>query len=704
MASTMNDGIVLKEINSDKEYLVKLPCVIGRDRDSDLVLSDMTVSHRHALVGGTTNQIWIQDLNSTNGTLVNGLKVTDKTTLQPGDSIQFGQNSFLYPGLKRQEEIEETQIIHTLGGSAELPFDFKRLELIYAITAELPEGHDVKDLGEKIFRLFKEYFKQDRGYIALFEEDGTLLPLCSAPPSQPIPLSNSIVNRIFTNGESFVLTDALANDSFKEQESVIAMHIRSAMCAPLTFYNQIYGLIYLDRNIAYAYKQEDLELFRSIAAIIAPPIENARLRIDLQQNYDYRKTIKAISEKMIRILDAEQIYKTLIGSVVQEMSLKNGVLLLPNADNGLYKVRIAKGDTPEKLQNVAISEEENIFILLKEKNEVIQRHQIDLDPDYEENRKQLQDTFEAFSSELMLPLTYHDEVRGIISFGRKNSGKRFLQEDIDLLKTITNQSSVALENVKLFEENLEKTRMEEELKIAHDIQVSMLPDQSPHIEGYSIAASSYPAREVGGDFYDFIKIGKGDSKKLGIIVGDVSGKAVSGALVMAASRSIFRVLADSEVSVSDMMLSGNRYLKHDIKKGMFVALVYALLDPLGKTLTIVNAGQTQPIICSRKSEKPLLIDTEGDRFPLGIIDDCDYRETIVSLTAGDTVVLYTDGIVEAMNEAGEMYGFDQFMKVIAQNCDLEADAFVRKLMADVTYFAGDAEQHDDLTIVAVKVE
>jgi len=163
-------------------------------------------------------------------------------------------------------------------------------------------------------------------------------------------------------------------------------------------------------------------------------------------------------------------------------------------------------------------------------------------------------------------------------------------------------------------------------------------------------------------------------------------------------------LADPEVSVSDMMLSGNRYLKHDIKKGMFVALVYALLDPLGKTLTIVNAGQTQPIICSRKSEKPLLIDTKGDRFPLGIIEDCDYQETIVSLTAGDTVVLYTDGIVEAMNEAGEMYGFDQFMKKIAQNCDLDADAFLRKLMADVTYFAGDAEQHDDLTIVAVKVE
>ena len=433
-------------------------------------------------------------------------------------------------------------------------------------------------------------------------------------------------------------------------------------------------------------------------------IQNWVDRFFYRQKYDYRQTIKVISEKMIRILDAEQIYKTLIGSVVQEMSLENGVLLLPNADHGLYRVMIVEGETSEKLQNESISEEDSLSVLLKEKNGVILRHQIDLDPAYEEDREQLQNKFESLSSELMLPLTYHDEIRGIISFGRKKSGKMFLQEDIDLLKTVTNQSSVALENVKLFEENIEKTRMEEELKIAHDIQISMLPDQSPHIEGYSISASSYPAREVGGDFYDFIEIDSEDSKKLGIIVGDVSGKAVSGALVMAASRSIFRVLADSEVSVSDMMLSGNRRLKHDIKKGMFVALVYAMLDPADKTLTIVNAGQTQPIICSKKSEKPLLIDSEGDRFPLGIIEDCDYQETIVPLTPGDTVVLYTDGIVEAMNEAGEMYGFDQFMKVIEQNCDLDADAFLRKLMSDVTHFVGDAEQHDDLTIVVLKVE
>jgi GAF domain-containing protein len=303
-ASTMNDGIVLKEIDSGVEHVINLPCVIGRGKDADLALADQTVSHRHALIDISADQIWIKDLSSANSTLVNDLKVTEKTNLRPGDTIQFGQSRFLKP-TQHKQEIEETQIIHTLARSAELPLDFKRLELIYAITAELPEGHDVKDLGENIFALFKGYFKQDRAYIALFQEDGDLQPLCCAPLSQPIPLSRSIVNRIFTNGESFVLTDALTNGSFKEQESIIAMNIRSAICAPLTYHNQIYGFIYLDRNIAYAYNQQDLELFRSIAAIIAPLIENARLWSELQDKY--ANTVETLRKTQARLIDTERI-------------------------------------------------------------------------------------------------------------------------------------------------------------------------------------------------------------------------------------------------------------------------------------------------------------------------------------------------------------------------------------------------------------
>jgi serine phosphatase RsbU (regulator of sigma subunit) len=428
-------------------------------------------------------------------------------------------------------------------------------------------------------------------------------------------------------------------------------------------------------------------------------------RVFHRQQYDYRKTIKDVSETMIRILNPCEIYETLIGSAVKEMSLENGVIFLSDPARQGYRVQVAEGIDTKELVSRQLDKDNALLRVIEEKKDAIFRHDLDLHPLFEGSREVLQNTFRSFASELMLPMKYKDEIRGIISLGRKKSGKMFTPQDLDLLKTLTNQSVVALENAKLFEENLEKGRMEEELKIAHDIQVSMLPEKAPSIEGFKIAASSIPAKEVGGDFYDFIEMdGNGAGDKLAIVIGDVSGKAVSGALVMAASRSIFRVLAESHTSVEKVMSIGNVRLNSDVKKGMFVALLYSILDPRQKMLTLSNAGQTQPIICSSGSSAPLYIDTEGDRFPLGIVKDCDYQETKVPLKRGDTLVFYTDGVVEAMNDKQELYGFERFLTSIGDGRLLDANTLLKKLMDDVSHYVGGVEQHDDLTIVVVKVE
>jgi serine phosphatase RsbU (regulator of sigma subunit) len=428
-------------------------------------------------------------------------------------------------------------------------------------------------------------------------------------------------------------------------------------------------------------------------------------RLFYRQPYDYRKTIRDISETMIRILDPEQIHRTLIGSVVREMFLENGILLLPDPAAQVYHVRVAEGVEAESLGVRQLGKEDALLHALQAKNDPIFRYDIELQPRYEPHRETLRAAFQALAAELMLPLNYKEEMRGIISLGRKKSGKMFTPEDLDLLSTMANQSAVALENAKLFEENLEKGRMEEELKIAHDIQVSMLPKQAPKIAGVTIAASSISAREVGGDFYDFIEIESNDaSKQLAIVVGDVSGKAVSGALVMAASRSVLRVLAQSHTSVEEVMTIGNACLHRDIKKGMFVALVYAVLDPQQKMLTLANAGQTQPILSRKDQSAPEYINTEGDRFPLGIVRRCKYLETHVSLKPGDTLVFYTDGVVEAMNTKEELYGFERFMTSIEEGRTLGAEALLAKLMDDVSRYVGDAEPHDDLTMVVMQVE
>jgi serine phosphatase RsbU (regulator of sigma subunit) len=263
--------------------------------------------------------------------------------------------------------------------------------------------------------------------------------------------------------------------------------------------------------------------------------------------------------------------------------------------------------------------------------------------------------------------------------------------------------AAAIEHGSLFKEVLSKLRMERDLSVARDIQMSMMPESCPTIEGYQIAASSTPAREVSGDFFDFIDI---DDSNIGFVIADVTGKSVSGALVMTAAKSVFRLLSEEKLSVGDIMKRANKQIKKDITraKGMFVALLYAVLNKDEKRLGMCSAGQTQPILLSAKTGEATLIETEGDAFPLGIIDDADYQETKLQLDSGDLAIFYTDGVVEAMNKKGKMYGFDRFLEVIKGNSGLDADIFLEKLINDINSFVGKAEQHDDLTIVVIKVD
>ena len=415
-----------------------------------------------------------------------------------------------------------------------------------------------------------------------------------------------------------------------------------------------------------------------------------------RQQYDYRSAIRSLSEAMTSILDPALVLRTLASAVVREMVLENGVLLLPKP--GAHEVAVIEGLDPRSVPVHALPEADAVMRLVAQKKQPILRHDVALNPAYENERPALERTLDALSAELVLPMLYKGELKGILSLGRKKSGKLFTPEDFDLLRTMVNQSAIALENARLFQENLEKGRMEEELKIAHDIQMGMLPERAPQLPGLEIAARTVSAREVGGDFYDFIELG---SDRLGLLIADVSGKGVSAGLLMAGARSTYRVLLGDDPPVSSVMNVANQRLHRDIRKGMFIALLYAVFDPVARRLILSNAGQTQPVLCV-PGAAPRHLETEGDSFPLGIVPDCVYEETAVSLPPGSVVVFYTDGAVEAMNGAQQMYGFERFMDSMEAHRALPAPVLLEKLFGDIAGFVGATEQHDDITIIVAR--
>jgi sigma-B regulation protein RsbU (phosphoserine phosphatase) len=424
-------------------------------------------------------------------------------------------------------------------------------------------------------------------------------------------------------------------------------------------------------------------------------------RVFFRKEYDYGAIVEKVGGAMTSLLELSQILKRLTQTFMEDMFINTSSVMLLTPEGEEYRVFMADGEKKEIVEKKTLKRNDPLMEILEGEKKELTKYDVLEDPKFSGVSESCADNFEALHASLIVPLVYQNQVIGSLNLGEKKSGKFYNREDVELFRTLAHQGAVAIENARLFQENLEKQRMEEELNIARDLQMSMLPATCPEVEGFKIAANATPAREVGGDFYDFIEIGE---EKAGMVIGDVTGKSVSGALVMSASRSVFRMLSEEELSVSESMMRANRRLKKDVKSGMFVALLFAVLNSKNRTLALCSAGQTQPIHISAKTGEAKLIETIGDTFPLGILDDVEYQETQIQLAPGDKVIFYTDGIVEAMNEKEEIFGFNRLLEVAHNARSMDAESLLTEILGKVDEFAGNAAQHDDITIIVVSVE
>jgi len=244
----------------------------------------------------------------------------------------------------------------------------------------------------------------------------------------------------------------------------------------------------------------------------------------------------------------------------------------------------------------------------------------------------------------------------------------------------------------------EKERFAKELEIAKGIQQSFLPDSAPEIAGIELVAKNVPALEVGGDFYDFIPVAK---DRWGLVIADVSGKGVPAALFMALSRTLIRASTLANADPARSIGHANRMIYEDSKTSMFVTLFYAILDSRAMTLDYVNAGHNPPLLLQGESSTVLLLKAKG--VALGVIDEVDLQSVKVDLKPGDVLVLYTDGVTEAINDREEEFGEERLLRVITENRNGTAREIMDRVLAAITAFAGDRPQYDDITIMVLRV-
>lgn len=243
----------------------------------------------------------------------------------------------------------------------------------------------------------------------------------------------------------------------------------------------------------------------------------------------------------------------------------------------------------------------------------------------------------------------------------------------------------------------EKERLLKELEIAKKIQQSFLPESAPEMAGFGIAAVTLPARVVGGDFYDFVPI---DKNRWGIAVADVSGKGIPAALFMALSRTVLRASIIGNESIADAIAQTNRLIMEDSKTNLFVTLFYAVLNASESSLTFVNAGHNPPLLIGGKSGDVVFLRAQG--IPLGLVADIKIATDTISLKKGDVVAIYTDGVPEAQNVAGEQFDMDRLLRVISENRMLSPEDIIKKTREALEKFVGDAPQFDDITLMVLK--
>jgi serine phosphatase RsbU (regulator of sigma subunit) len=306
----------------------------------------------------------------------------------------------------------------------------------------------------------------------------------------------------------------------------------------------------------------------------------------------------------------------------------------------------------------------------------------------------------AAGIKMVVPLVSQGELIGLINLGPRRSQQEYSSDDRTLLDNLAIQAAPAMRVAQLVHqqkvEAQERERIEQELRVARLIQQTLLPKEVPEPPGWKVVAYYQPAREVGGDFYDFISLPDG---RLGLVIGDVADKGVPSALVMATTRSILRGAAQPSKSPGQVLERANEMLCPDIPANMFVTCLYAVLDPATGLLQYANAGHDLPYLRHAGSVAEL----RATGMPLGLMPGMHYEDKEVLLEPQDDVLFYSDGLVEAHDPQREMFGFPRLRRLIAEHPTGGGVALVDFLLARLAQFTGDDwEQEDDITLVTLQ--
>jgi phosphoserine phosphatase RsbU/P len=313
------------------------------------------------------------------------------------------------------------------------------------------------------------------------------------------------------------------------------------------------------------------------------------------------------------------------------------------------------------------------------------------------------DEFLKIHSLLIVPMRFGNEVLGVIALANRTDGRPFTAGELNLLQAMADQASVPVHYAGLKADLDRKRQLDRDMRTAQQIQLSLLPLQLPEIDGVRLAACNLPAFNIGGDYYDVVRI---DDEHIGIAIADVSGKGIGGAMMMAVCQGVLRARAPQEQSPARMLSELNRVLSANLAEDMFITMLYMVFNTRTRELTFARAGHERPLLNRPGSASPEALDAPG--IAIGLADTEIFDEAIedvsVQLASGDIVVVYTDGVTEALNDKNEEWGPANLQKAITETAEAGGDDLIETVRTRLARHIGAQPQYDDITLLALKVD
>jgi sigma-B regulation protein RsbU (phosphoserine phosphatase) len=419
-------------------------------------------------------------------------------------------------------------------------------------------------------------------------------------------------------------------------------------------------------------------------------INSTRAASNSVQHGDLLALISKVSVTLLAPATLDETLRQVVALVFEAVPAERCLIMLRDAEKEL-KIRVAQlRNSKEETGEVRVSR--SII------EEVVGQGRSVLTSDAQHDPRFMSSTMtiQGIRSVLAVPLGVGERIFGMIYADSPLAEAKFSQDHLTVLTTLASVAAIRVENARLMEEDLERERFERELNLAREIQQRFQPSGAPNVTGYEMQGISFPCYEIGGDYYDFIERPDG---RMVIALGDVSGKGTSAALLMSSLHAAMHAQIPAHKALGDTISAVNRYLAETIPMNRFITLFCAELDPATGSLSFLNAGHNPPLIAHAGGSMEQLA---AGGIPLGIVAEAVYREGRAQLQPGDALVIYSDGVSETQNAAGEEYGPVRLYNTVARYLESTAAGIRDKIEADLTKFAQGTPAGDDITLVIVK--